>query len=620
MNFKTELLERLEREGPLHLVIREDEYAWLVNQARNTWRMAASSPQFLRKEHGLLFLAFLRGYTFYKDLSENEQLFWTQFHQTLGLEATLPRPNQYDALERMFDLHPQTCGQLLRSGPQRSRREFVKTVDHLWGFRSLTTQELLGFFQRYYNSYPGETIDEALVRRLSPSAEANTIRQAPTYDRLFRGLVQVVDHLLEQGVQVALLSCAEVVEKLEQAGFELDTPNPVRYLYAKSEQALATLLGQAREGSRRRYQIQNTRTRLPSGTHSYVGATLAPGQHLEGQPVALRVEGGTRGEANLFLRLEGNATVRVLGGRATLAALPVGRYRAALWSQYEPLGQSLEFEVLPRLTWTLTHRRADEPLLEGQSQVGTVTLDDGLFATFRWTPRWEAGSGGWEVPVQAVSVVFETFTLTLELHGACYAARLMDVRDGSFPHALHGPEDLAHLTVKTLVPEGKAYPEVRMGLESQPESTFSALDHLGPVFPQIHERLLVEMKFDGNWFRLCALDFPVALGLDPVVLEGRDLSVQVAGPSPLSLEVLEQATALCRGSQRVHKIEDLSPGWVHLRLKTPLWQGAEVTLSLRSGSDQLTRTTTCPATPTLQALLEQSLEGGLGWAPLVSPR
>lgn len=312
MSWYSNLLEKLRTDGPIRMYVSEEEYAALLSYICDRWtgRFSWTNDSYL------LLLAFLRGYTFYRELSEHEDQFWASFHRELGLNRAVPTPSQYEALWIAFNRHPLVSALCIET----YRREFVKTIDAVWGIRSLRANQLVRLFLAYYRDHAEEPITGDLIRRIVPDAEPSTVRQAASYNRVFGSLVYAVDFILSRGIRLETLSPDELVARIEQSGLTLGHPNPIRFLHHKSSHALPTIIATLRNEPRWR-----ERKRRPS-----------TGKRLTAWSIRKDV-------------------------RVTLMEPPHGF----------PLAQ-----IVPT--------RHQGILIEGQVHAGEVLLPDGRFRTFRW--------------------------------------------------------------------------------------------------------------------------------------------------------------------------------------------------------------------------------------------
>ncbi len=251
------ILERLEGDGPINLFVSEDEYEHLKRFMCSLWKDGNWS-----KKDRLLTLAFFRGYTFYRELSEHDRAFWLTFHAELGLPRELPTPNQYDNLWNALNAHVAVQALLQYYG---HRRAFVRTIDEVWGIRSLRAQQLVTFFIAYYREHPGKRITRELMTHILTDPDKAVLRQAASYDRVFHSMTRAVDFILENDLEGC--SPDELEAHLEGAGIELGQPNALRFFSNKASNAVAIILNRLRL-QRTPRQFQRYLTTVP--THLFI--------------------------------------------------------------------------------------------------------------------------------------------------------------------------------------------------------------------------------------------------------------------------------------------------------------------------------------------------------------
>lgn len=617
MSVQDAVLARLEEQGPIDLHVSEEEYGWLQGRARALWLHA----DYWSARDRRLFLAFLRGYTFYREVSENENQFWVTFHGDFGLTQDLPTKLQYDALWAALLGHPLTAPHCrVTQGDHRSRRHFVGAIDAIWGIRSLSAHRLMAFFDGYYNSFPGQRIDADLMRRLLPDADDAMLRQAAAYDRLFRQMVRIVDHILETDPALAALPPDALTRHLSDHGIEVGSPNPVLYFANTTESGLARIVGLARSGTRHRYRFAALRTRVRSA-HPYAEAHLAPGYALEGQPVEIRLQdlaGATRRE--MEIRLAGGKRARVLQGTATFTGLSRGHYVGELLVDGRAAGRSVEFTVLPEMSWVLSHR--DGPLMEGQWQAGTVTLTDGRFGRFRWRPQWKVASTGFEPEtVRVRAELDDDLSVELDVCAQSYGARVLESGDPRVVDRLTSPDGLDSLLVRPLYPRKGTVPAVRVSWGSSPERTFDVADgrhlrDLALVLPTAHDELIVEMQYGKVWHRVHSVRIEIAPVLESAVCEANVVRMLVRGAGTVEVVVEEEMQG--RVYSRTHAVRTGTPS--SFPLSSPdLWAPRTVRVRLASSTgSSAPRELHYAPRRNVAGQLRELLVQGIGWARLPS--
>lgn len=608
------LLARLEAEGPINLHVEPGEYVALRQAVRQFWTAGWSWGT----RHRKLILTYFRAYTFYRELSEDEHLFWRSFHRELDLPDVPLNNHQYDELWNAFSSHPEVAALRVQTGgARRTRREFVDTVNVAWGIRVLRAQELLTFFERYYNAAPGQPIDAALMRRLMPSADDLLLRQAAMYDRIFRRMVRVVDYILDHDPALARLPHVQLSALLQEAGIPLGDPNPVAFFAHKSEHALARLVGLSAEGTRRRYRLTERRPPLRT-SHPYVQARLAPGHFIEGEQVEFELVDRSQG-TGLEVRLAAGQRAEVRGGRALFPSLPPGTHSATVYRHGQPTGSTLTVYVLPKLTWSLTHLPASQPLLEGQWQVGRVTLADGRFATFRWRPGWEQRDG-WKPCSQLIEVTLDEVHFTLEVTAESYGARLVDPDTQAPVEAIGSRAQLEHLFLALLLPQQVAQPEWRATLESVPDQSVTvkqgqSLRGLLRLTPAALDRVVVEFCHNQHWHLARSVRYAPPPVLHHVEIQGDHLHLSLDAPFGTILHIEQRAPD---GQARTSQTLEVS-GTRSLTVplgSTPLWSPSTLYLNI-AAPGALAVIQQLPLVPGVGLeKLRGLLPHGLGWAPL----
>lgn len=617
-NVQDTLLARFEAQGPVDMHVSEDEYIWLHGRAKTLWVHAEHwTPRDRR-----LFLTFLRAYTFYREVSENENQFWATFHADFHMTQGLPTKTQYDTLWTTLLSHPVTAPHCqVTRGDHRSRRHFVRAIDSIWGIRSLSARQLMAFFDGYYNSFPGQPIDAALMRRLLPDADDATLRQAAAYDRLFRRMVQIVDHLLETDPALATLPPDVLTRHLQEHGIDVGSPNPVLYFANTTESGLARIVGLARHGTRHRYRFAALRTQVRNA-HPYTEAHLAPGYALEGQPVVVTLQDRKdTSRQDLEIRLAGGQRARVHGAAATFTGLSQGHYVGELHVGGHAAGRTVEFTVLPEMSWVLSHRNG--PLVEGQWQVGTVTLADGRFGKFRWRPRWEATSDGFKPVTERVRVELdEDLSVELDVSAESYAARILHPDGQRVIEHLTSPGDLNQLLLRPLHPRKAAVPAVRVCWGSQPERPCDATGgrHLQDLTlhpPAAQDELIVEVRHGTAWYRVHSIPVECPPVLESVTCEANALRLLISGEGIGEIVVREEV-----GPHHYTHTHTLQTGSIQgVALQCPdLWAPRTIRVQLKY-ADRVVATRELRHAPrqNVKGQLRELLVQGLGWARFATP-
>jgi len=612
-DWSVSLMERLEVQGPIDLYVEFEEYPLLRQEAHRLW-LKDSSRWASQLQNARLFLAFLRGYTFYRELPENDMQFWSNFHAELGIAQLRPEKHQYDALWQVLHSDPRTAAHCHVSlGEERDRREFVRAIREAWGFRSLSARALTNVFVTYYNTSAGEPLNTALLQQLLPAPDEATLRQVRTYDRIFRALTGVVDHLLVVGPELARLPAAELSQRLREDGLNLGEPNVVSFLAHKSEMALWEVLTRVRPSLRRRLKLRQPRRLIASA--SGVQVRLAAGFHMAGAPVVVRVQ-DLKTDAPLQMTLEpGGSRVPVHRGAAVFGHLLPGTYTAVSWAG-ETRGPEIRITVLPPLTWTLGQRPG--PVLEGEWSVGKVESEDGRFATFRW--RTEAGPLGTVPPgprlLPMSARLDEDLQVEFELEVDPVGVRLVDRRTGGHVEALSSPHTLEHLDLRPLVPRGMRPSDRRFRayFESKSaEATEVIAGNLSPLaaFPAaLGDRLIIETRAGRRWRRVAAFDHLPQPQIRTVQVLGLRLSVECEAPTGATLRIQEQS--VLQASDRTYPVPSAAKVLAPFLLGDVLAERkVNLTLLWPDGTEVCSQVITVDPARTLSA--DELLITGLGW-------
>lgn len=235
--FVKEIAARVREDGPVDMYLTEEEYGELKLWMRRLWRHS-----FWSWDEKLCVLAFFRGYTFYRELSEDENRFWGSFHEELELDDVPLTNTQYDLLWAAFEAHPVTNELKVRSA---YRREFVRTIDEVWGIRSLHSSQLVRFFISYYREHPGKRITAELMQRILGWVEDAVLRQAASFDRVFTSMTHAIDVILEDELEA--LPLEQLEEAVRMRGVDLGRPNALRYFTNKRAHAVPEIIGELRQ-------------------------------------------------------------------------------------------------------------------------------------------------------------------------------------------------------------------------------------------------------------------------------------------------------------------------------------------------------------------------------------
>lgn len=606
------ILQRFEHEGPVNLHVEPEEYEALKVAVRGFW--LAYHPWTQQQRNQLL--AFLRGYTFYREIGEDEDLFWLSLQRELGNHhpEKLLQARQYDEIWEALGSHE---GIAEFRETTSNKRMFVKTIARVWGYQVLQASKLLQLFKRYYNTFPGQELTPQVMRALDPQDSDDLVRQSRVFDRLFRQMVQVVDYLLDHDKTIVHLPAAALVERLQEGGLVFETPNPVLYFSHKSRTALAQLVGEVEGGARRRYRMRKPVARIVT-PHPYVQASLAGGQVMASQPFTIDFPQANR-SLGLELKLDSGQIYSVRSGKAEIDGLDEGDYRGAVTLYGANTGSTVAFSVLPPMEWSLTSILASEPVLEGQWQAGRVTLQDGRFGVFRWCPQWQF-TQHWEAPEKCISIVVDDdVAVTLNLKAESYGARIYNMQTDEFMAELRDPSVLSRLIVSPLVPAQLATPKRwKAYFASQPESAVELPDSLSLLalrgqVPCAQDHLIVEFSHREQYYRALALPVFFEPKLLDVKLEHGILTLSVNAPPRSELMLTSE-----RGDARMH----VPLCGIRHELKVPLestfgWTAQVLQVNLSSRGAPVAAVE-LPYEPGLRraTLLNSTLKRGVGWLPL----
>lgn len=536
------VLERLARDGPTDVFISEADYPLLRDEARRLWSQR-SRAWGRDARSACLFLAFLRGYTFYQPLHDNERQFWPHFYEELDLPFSgSVGSEQRNALWDVLEGHPLTRPHCRYTfGIERDRREFVRAIDEIWGIRSLSAARVVTVFTAYHLHHAGETVTPELLRRFLPDIDDLALRQVRSYDCVFQTLSRVVDFLLDTGLSLAGLSSQALAAQLTAGGLDLGQPNVVHFLASKSPVALAEIIAVLSRTPRRRFALlvkaAPQRPVQATDPHRDVQIQLAPGVYEVGSSIPLSL-------IDRASDMAGNVRVLIAGhsfqprrGEVILQGLPEGRHRLEIELDGQTTGVTASIQVVPRLQWT--PRQRGGRLFQGQWEVGRVCAADGRFALFPWRPDRGDAPAGSHLTVDLGDDLLVDFTVT----GDCIGASLIDVRDGQAVKSVDNADLVRFLAVKPLLPADLARrPAYRVFLESHTAQKILAapegLKALITLPSTPGDRLIVEAAWDGDWQRVLTVPYDLSAQLTSVVPSATsvDLDGYAHAGSTLSVE------------------------------------------------------------------------------------
>lgn len=435
MSSLQEIQARVRLEGPIDVFIAPSEFDLLKGHMRRLWNVV---PHWSESDR-LTVLAYFRAYTFYRELSTNEREFWSSFHQGLELDDERMTDAKYDELEKALTSDRRITPLFV----QRSRREFVQTIDAIWGVSGLNAARLTALFRRYYFTTPGMEVTQALLRKLDPEIDEVTLRQARLYDRVFRCMTDAVHLILEHALPVDPPDPDGLTGRLRSLGLSLINPNPIKFFHLKSQRAIPDLIRDLRGSVKPR---QKTRTAPGAG----IGVTLADGYYQIGEAVELDFYDLPPGPYTL-VHTSPSATIKhhLTCPHVSLGARDVsesGCHAFQVFVGDGPVTGKTPFWALPELSWEPNTN--SDLLVEGAIIAGevSVTGEDERFATFRWQPGWN-GDTPKPYKVYAVLDKYERLEVEAWLEAESVAVQAVEVDTGEL---LVLPTDLDRLRLRQL--------------------------------------------------------------------------------------------------------------------------------------------------------------------------
>ncbi len=239
---KRAVLRRLQKQGPVHAPLSEDEYLDLKRQFKKIWLLA--DRHYWSEDERLIALGYLRGYTLFREIPENDRQFWGPFLEELGVAQAQPSRREFDELWDALRSHPETNAYLVI---RNKRRMLAQTIDRIWGVRGLRAgpfAELLKGYLRLREA--GEKPDVKAMLLRWPEHEY-IHRHADTYERIFEGIAVLLDALQEEpefawSSFVGEVTEEEFIKTLQKMGLFFSRPHPFAYIRNKSERLLRELL------------------------------------------------------------------------------------------------------------------------------------------------------------------------------------------------------------------------------------------------------------------------------------------------------------------------------------------------------------------------------------------
>jgi hypothetical protein len=490
------LKERLDREGPVEINISRHEFEVLGTRVRTLWKREGWPTS-----EDYVVLGYLRTYTMYRKLPPDDRSFWRVFFSSLDLPADTDRC--YQRITHLFESNIFTRDSFITTqGRANIRHEFVKSIDAIWGVKSLNAAKLATAFRRYYLRFAGNKVTPQLLENLlGHEVDEVVLRHTTTYDHIFRSLSKVVDAVLAKGKVIDHLSAQELTEWLLEQGVILSEPNAIEFFYNKTETALVDLIHYLRGTLRIKSSVHNVRK-------DDVSIALEDGFFYEGEPIEL--EFGDVPETSLELKVydwqgEAHNCYRFSSRSLTLygqRALPIGGYWTQVFSEGEPVTLRKPLHVLPALKWepNIYHK----PLIENAVVTGRVSQENGsYFGLFRWQPQWHYDNEKWQTKPAYIEVELDAERgLKLEaeiVSEKSFACRFVEQVTGQ---ALGGLET-GRLNEVVISQPTTVWNELRAYLESRPEYSVplkeDTLSSLASLVILEDDVLVVEKKIHSTW-------------------------------------------------------------------------------------------------------------------------
>jgi hypothetical protein len=611
------LLVALHAHGPIDVEIHESEYRQhLLLQMRSIWQRTQSwSP----REQQIVLL-FFRGYSFFRELSEIETEFWASLYKELQLADANLTNAHYDLLEKALKSDPRIKDLFIRTtrsplvktilSSDTHRREFVKTIDAIWGIRSLNARTLEKMFRHYY--FAGiESVDEKFIHQTLLTEPAvvieRTIRQKASYNRIFGGLKEAIIFILEQKIPADPLD--GLSERVRLAGHTLSDPNPIEFFRNKAEKALRNLLGSLSGVAKTATPTQRTEqieleeeeeTTQRKKRREFQVTIQYPENTVEyGNPFRLEFANILVGRR--VLQLTGATTKKIeVSGSSAVFMLEVGETHAQLFVDGEPATAKKRLNCLPQLIWTFFDHR-HEPLrarpLEPQTLFARIELEDGCFVIVPWQARWD--ESGMMVRGASIDVQLEQYQIQATLLAPSHGIRFL-AADETPLSVLQNRE----CKFKILPPETTATHRVQLGSGSE----FVPLEQWHTLHDNQNDELVIECQTQTGWWQVVgriALELPIVL--HEIKLEGRVLWLHASAPKDAHWKVEFEDSCQLLPMQ-------VAPSQVTLLLKR-LWTRQTIVVELVCKAVVYHRQVLV-YTPNLANLLMYELPTGLGWGAL----
>ncbi len=601
------LLSRLERDDPINVEVSYTEYRnHLLPQILLIWKQ----PWGWNQASYQRLLLFFRGYSFFRELGENEREFWSNLHHELQFQSTLKNTHR-DLLERAL----KSDSRIRNLFVQDDRREFVKTIDAIWGIKSLNAKTLEKLFRRYFFQATQFEMTPELIRKLlvdaSPEEIERTVRQCASYNRIFSGLREAIEFILKNRVDTAHLETLS--QRLHEAGFVFSDPNPIEFFRNKAEKALKTLLVQLR-GELKVVQAKPKFIRIeqepdedevlqPKRTREefQVEVQYSDNTYEVGSEVELKFSDLPMGTRVLKLSGTTEKEIHFKSNQVTFR-LNIGETSAQVFVENEPAARVKRLFCLPELEWSFYDHRGEKLShrpLEGRSLVAEVRIkEDGRYVRKRWQAKWDStGEMALEYPLD---FDLDELHIEVKLRTEPYAIRFF----GADRQPL---DELCNQVMRFQMLPAHLSPKHRVLYASQPEHTVG-LEDWQTLRPELDDELIVERNLHKDWWE--------AVGRLPVRLEPVLHCCELHG-SILELYAFAGLGAIWRVIENTdfvhcHAVK-LEPQQIALRHPNR-FASREVIVRLESGVFNFEKRFLFK--PNLQEWLESELPFGIGWGRL----
>lgn len=611
MNLLAELPQRVLEHGPVTVPITPDEYLQVAREARSIFQR-----QRLNRNDALVFLAFLKGYTEYREVSEHENKFWESFAKELSLRDFYPHNSMYDWLWWVFDQHPLTSQLKIKVN---GKRMAVKTIRSVWGYQIMKATDFNRAFEAYFLNPRKTTLSRDFFMQLFPKGDPNLWHHLDTYQKIFEGLSKVLDVLLDHKGQVDLRSQRSILEVLKDSGCVFEEPHPVKYMFCKSETTLSNLVERLRYGGKRRFSVQVKRRRSDAFD---LECELFPQVYSTDEQVVVEVVDHQQHMHGVVTLHGGQGhRVQVVQGRANLGFLKEGLHAFEVCVNGQPTGRTLECRVIDGLQ--VQFHKDSKVLVEGQFYTGEIRRKDGRFELFRFRPGWVREHHTWQVKKQEFVVKLDWEELPevkVCFEPSSVGVRVMDSRNGALVSMINDLTDLRYLQVHGTSKELLGKHPVCAFVGSQPHKTFSValggtLAALEKEVQRCQDEIIVAAALSGHQPDVLTRLMRLKVRLTPVLhfpqLLGHSLHLSGERLMGCRLVLREKSAQGVREVREVFREDTLLlPLEVGEGFEDVTW---EVQVTTPAGEVLPVRTVRLSAHERMQKLLLAHLPQGLGW-------